>query len=88
MQMFQVWREDDPSHVSKINAFDAEEAAKEWARVDDWNSAEYAIVGGREEPTLVVQSADNIVRRFTVTGESVPHYMARERFDTEEAPHA
>lgn len=84
MPTFQVWSEDDPTSVSQIKSFDAEEAAEDWARAEDCVSAEYAIVAGREEPTVVVQDADNVIRRFVVSGESVPHYMARECFDTEE----
>ena len=61
-----------------IRANDAEEAVTEWADQYDVRTAEYPIVGGRDEPTVHARAPDGTVTRWQVTGESVPHYSARE----------
>jgi hypothetical protein len=83
MQTFRVWRpEDDDGEFEpakrKIEAVDAEAAAEEWARREDWDSAEYAIVGQRARPVVVVQAPDGTETRWRVRGEEVPTYYAEQ----------
>jgi hypothetical protein len=56
-----------------------EEAAESWAQQSDWDSAEFDIVGGRNEPEVLVAPVDESAEpvRLVVTGESVPCYTAR-----------
>lgn len=67
-----------PDDGEEVRAFDAELAAIKWAERDDAHSADYLIVAGRWEPTVLVQAVDGgPIQRFTLTGESVPLYRAR-----------
>lgn len=66
----------DSPHV--VFADDAEEAAEKWAAWEDHHSAEYSIVGGRDEPTVAVTPIDGgETKRFKLSGEAVPHYHAK-----------
>lgn len=79
MKTFLVWcpemgseREDAP----EIEANDAKSAAEAWAEKEDWYSAEYSIVSGRETPVVCVAEEGRPERQFMVRGESVPYYYA------------
>jgi hypothetical protein len=61
----------------KISAYDAESAAKLWARLDDRESAEYSIVSGNETIVSVKEIASGIVEEYIVYGEPVPSYYAK-----------
>jgi hypothetical protein len=78
--LFLVWRPDDQETEEDARTFharDAEEAAERWAEEDDQASADYAIVGG-SSADLTVRGPDGALTRWTVTGEAVPEYHARE----------
>jgi len=78
---YQVWDEEtgDQFVAQTVEAFDHEAAAEEWARQDDWGSAEYGIVSGRHTPVVCVrQVGTEDVRRFSVRGEAEPVYYADE----------
>ncbi len=53
------------------------EAAQEWARWQDWHSAEFSIVGGREVDVHVEHLDNGNRTRWRVTGKSVPEYSAK-----------
>ena len=79
MRTFLVWcpemgteRED----ACEIEAFDAEDAAKEWADKEDCYSAEYSIVSGRDTPVVCVAEGDGLAQSFRVSGEAVATYYA------------
>ncbi len=59
-----------------VREHDAEEAAKKWAEEDDWNTAEYTIVGGEEVEVWVRLKGKEKILKFVVTGESLPNYYA------------
>lgn len=74
---YRVWNEDDGrEHGSWVDATDPGDAAEKWADEDDWTSAEYAIVSGRNSPIVVVEDVKGNKQRFRVTGESVAVYTA------------
>ena len=80
MTTYLVWcpeygqSEDD---ARRVNAWDANAAACEWAEWYDARSADYLIVGG-SEVTVVVRAANKPEEwRLIVSGESVAHYRAR-----------
>jgi hypothetical protein len=82
-----VWCLDDEeteNDARTIEAYDAETAAETWAERDDYQSAEYRIVGGTDV-TVCVKDEEGTVLRFRLSGESVPSYTARE---VEPDPHA
>ena len=77
---FIVWCEDygqSKSDGMAVYAFDAAEAAEEWAEIRDRESAEYKIVGGEE---IKVRVADLSGREYEyiVRGESTATYFASE----------
>lgn len=80
MPKFKVWCHDergqDESDARVIDAYGADEAAREWARRDDSSSAEYSIASGWDLHVTVrdEQGADAI---FLVSGEAIPQYYAR-----------
>ncbi len=81
METFHVARvehADEDRHWKRVDAFDAQTAVGLWAENADHSSAEYAIVGGRDEPEVVVRSPDGTHRRFRVRGEAQPVYFAEE----------
>lgn len=49
-----------------------------WAEDDDCDSAEYRIVGGTDVVVAVREVASGVLTQWSVTGESVPAYLARE----------
>jgi len=79
---FAVWCPDygeEREDAWQCQAFDAEQAAEQWAEWSDWSSADYTIVAGRDEPeVLVLEAGATTPVRFVVTGEAVPSYRARE----------
>jgi hypothetical protein len=80
---FRVWEPKEGGtfdDARTVRAYDAKDAAEEWAKREDWNSAEYYIVSGKHEPTVCVVPADESdpARQFVVTGESHPVYHATE----------
>ena len=62
----------------KIEAYDADEAATEWAAKRDIASAEYSIVGGKDAIVFVKNCSTGEVLRFCMSGEPVPQYYAHE----------
>lgn len=79
MKTYLVWcpdMGDEREDACEIEAYDAESAAGEWAQEEDWNSAEYSIVSGRETPVVYVAEGDGPVQAFRVSGEAVPTYYA------------
>jgi hypothetical protein len=84
MRRYRVWCPDrgQTRDVAMVTtAYDEALAAEHWAERDDWNSAEYSIVGGRETPTVHVceDKPGAPVKIYKVEGESVPSYTAREQ---------
>lgn len=80
MGRYTVWCEDlgqEQSDGKKFAEGGPREAATEWARWNDWNSAEYAIVGGKDAEVCVYDEHSGAVSRWTVSGEAVPQYRAR-----------
>jgi len=78
---FQVWQEADGEEwgVAAVDALDHEDAATEWAKKYDWESAEYDIVAGRMTPVVCVRrQGEDLVMRFSVRGGAVPEYYADE----------
>lgn len=59
-----------------FDAFDAGEAAGEWANYADWHGAEFLIVGG-ESVVVCVQDGDRVTK-FEVRGETTRSYWANE----------
>lgn len=80
MKTFQVARAEhaEKDRWTRVKAVDAETAVGLWAENYDSTSAEYAIVGGRDEPVVVVRAADGTLRKFRVRGEAQPMYFAEE----------
>lgn len=71
----------------QCQAFDAEDAAEEWAEHEDYSSAEYDIVGQRTTPQVyVLEAGTTEARLFRVSGEAVPSYYAEELSTTETEP--
>jgi hypothetical protein len=62
-----------------VQAYYAEEAAERWASIDDNESAEYSIAGGHSVDVVVFDIEAGTRSTWTVTGESVPAYRAREK---------
>jgi hypothetical protein len=85
-QSFTVWCPEQGETADDgraFDAFDAEEAAEQWAEQDDWSSAEYSIVGQRSTPIVHVQGPSGDVQRFRVSGEAVPSYSAEHLEDAD-----
>ena len=77
---FRVWAdgEDPDADGRTVHAYEAEDAATEWAQREDWDSAEYDIVSGREAPKVHVRDEAGNVTTWVVVGETLPHYSARQ----------
>ena len=79
---WRVWCPDEGETAEDARTFygrGADDAAEKWAEDDDSQSTEYRIVSGKREPVVCVQSVEGgDVLRFSVAGESVPSYTARE----------
>lgn len=60
-----------------IEAPSAEDAATEWAKMEDLESTEYRIANG-EEVRVMVRDVRNRETSLSVCGEVVPHYWAIE----------
>lgn len=74
-----VWNTDQggtEEFASHVYARSAEGAAELWAEQDDSTSADYLIVKGLVVIVNVKKDPDGPIERFTVTGETVPHYYA------------
>ena len=65
-------------YADEFDTLDAEMAATEWAEKNDRDSAEYHIVGGHDATVNVRDLETDEVTRYTVSGEAVPQYTARE----------
>lgn len=63
----------------EIRARSSGGAAEIWAELVDAHGAEYAIVGGRDEPIVCVEASDGELVRYQLYGESVPSYRAHLR---------
>ena len=75
-----------PEDGLKITAFDADDAATEWAETTERDASEYLIAEG-EEVTVHVRDVDTGAETaFVVRGELVPSYFASRI--TEEEAHA
>jgi hypothetical protein len=75
---FHVWCEErggteENRHV--IYSYSHEKAAEQWAEWSD-SQGDYDIIGGADVTVSVRLCNASEVRRFTVTGESVPRYYA------------
>ena len=76
--IFLVWEsENDETDAREVRAFDEESAAEKWAEEDDCNSAEYDIISGNDVE-VTVKAPDGTIKKFKVSGESVPQYHADE----------
>jgi hypothetical protein len=78
--MWLVWQPDDGAtedDARKIHARTPAEAAERWAEWDDYNSAEYSIVGGSDATVCVRRADGGEALLFVVSGESVPSYSAK-----------
>ena len=78
--VYLVWCDSDgetEADAVEVRATDAEDAAESMAETQDADSAEYSIVGG-QDATFTVKAPGGTVTRWTVSGESVPSYSARE----------
>lgn len=78
MKEYTVWNPDQGETKEDgrvIQARDAIKACELWAERDDYESAEYSIVGG-EDVILMVEMGDGSIRSAHVTGEAVPTYYA------------
>lgn len=75
-----VWRDDETEEEAReVYAFDAEEAAEDFAEVTDAEDSDYTIMNNGGGTVLCVRSAlvtNAPVERFRVFGESVPQYNA------------
>lgn len=65
-----------PEDGREIMAHDHEDAACEWARREDAESADYWIVGG-DGTAVVVRDPGGDEKTLRVTGEPDIHYVAR-----------
>jgi hypothetical protein len=78
---YEVWSPEDGetrAEAKRLDATGPREAAEEWARLDDWYSAEGLIVSGRSTPVVcVARVGSDDVSAWRVTGRSVPVYDAR-----------
>ena len=80
MEKYMAWCEDygqDEDDARKVNAYDAESAARVWAEWHDQNSAEYAIASGSGTVVTVKETASGMVEKYSVSGAAVPSYYAR-----------
>jgi hypothetical protein len=80
MGRYRIWCPDlgqEESDAQACTAFDSREAAEEWAEWSDRTSAEYTIAGGTERNVLVRDLDNGEASEWTLTGESVPTYIAR-----------
>lgn len=82
MAKFTVW---SPEHGQEredgrvFEAVDHEHAAQKWAHREDSWGADYLIVSGRSTPTVkVALDEGEDPKTFTVSGEAVAQYHARE----------
>lgn len=76
MAIFKVWcidRGQEESDGRLIDAYDAGEAAQEWARIDDMLSNEYLVANGNATYVTVLDKA-GVKTNFLVSGETVPRY--------------
>ena len=64
---------------TKVSARSTQVAAEEWASNDDWNSNEFAIVGGQPATVMVRDLDSGKAFEWIVSGESVRRYMAQLR---------
>lgn len=79
MDMYLIWSEETgPDDGLRIKAVDGEAAAEEWAKRDDWDSAEYMIASGGSVRVVVRNEGDGTETLYRVTGEAEPVYTARE----------
>jgi hypothetical protein len=62
----------------EIRAVDEQDAAEKYAEKSDCDSAEYSIVSGSDAEVWVRKKGDSEVKKFMVSGESVPTYHADE----------
>lgn len=64
-----------------IRARDHESAAEKFGELFD--NGDYTILNGSTE-TVSIRDSDGVIKRFTVSGEAVPQYYAREICDDDE----
>lgn len=81
--VFLVWETDGgrpEEDAREVQAFDAKEAAEDYAEETD-RGGDYTVIGGAEMTVLVRRKDDPDAepKRFVVTGETVPQYSAREQ---------
>ena len=87
---WRVWRSDMPGGEEEAQRYpmrpqwtnrtlyDAQDAAEWWAECWDTDSAEYSIVGQRDEPVVTVEDLrDGGTTHWQVEGEAAPQYSAR-----------
>lgn len=70
--------EGDAADAAKYHAIDHEAAAEQYAEDDDSASAECAIISGNPARVMVRRSGEDEWHPYTVSGEAVPRYDARE----------
>jgi len=81
-ERFAVWcpeyDQTEEEGSKQILALSAEHAVELWARQEDYESAEYDIVGGRESPVVNVRCNGGRLLSFEVYGEMLASYRAKE----------
>lgn len=81
-KLWLAWRDDETEgEAREVSAFDAEEAAEDFAEVTDAEDCDYSIMGNGDGVVLCVKRAlvsDAPVERYRVFGEAVPQYNARQ----------
>lgn len=80
MPMFRIWwpeRGQTREDAMPVRGFDAESAANNWADWYDYDSSDYAIVGGEIAEIMVLADGDSEPVKMTVHGEMTRTYRAR-----------
>lgn len=79
MNNYHVWCEtldQDEDDAVLVMTYEAEMAAKIWAEQYERRNAEYPIASGHYAADVSVREKSGELRRFSVSGECVPRYIA------------
>jgi hypothetical protein len=78
---WEVWCEDsqeDREDAKIFHAVSAKSAVEKWAEYDDSAYAGYSIIRGVDAIVYVAKHGGNIIKKYIVSGKSVPEYSAKE----------
>lgn len=78
--LFKVWwpdRGQEQEDAKNVLAVDAESAASRWADWYDYNSSEYAIVGGELAEVMVLREGETNPVRVRVAGQTTRSYNTK-----------